>query len=187
MAAVNRLRILVVPVLILAVLALRASDGRGQHGQQVVSKEPEIKAGLVAILGKLLTWPPAVAPTAGAPLKIGVLGADPFQQSGVNHLDKRLAGQNAVVERFDTVDKYQPCHILVVAPEVDLQTVLARLPSQGVLVIAQSAGLAKRGAVINLVVEENRVRMEVNPDEAKRRGLAVDPRIYTLTMVKVVR
>lgn len=184
MAAVNRLRNLVVPVLILAVLVLSASDGRGQ---QVVSKEPEIKAGLVAILGKLLTWPPAVAPAAGAPLKIGVLGADPFQQSGVNHLDKRLAGQNAVVERFDTVDKYQPCHILVVAPDVDLQTVLARLPSQGVLVIAQSAGLAKQGAVINLVVEENRVRMEVNPDEAKRRGLAVDPRIYTLTMVKVVR
>lgn len=184
MAAVNRLRILVVPTVVFAVLAFSASNGRGQP---VINKEPEIKAGLVDVLGKLSTWPPAVAPAEGAPLKIGVLGADPFQQGGVNYLDKRLAGQNVVVERFATVDKYQPCHILVVSPEVDLQAVLARMPTQGVLVIAQSAGLARQGAVINLVVEQNRVRMEVNPDEAKRRGLTIDPRIYNLAMVKVVR
>ena len=95
----NRPQVLILLIL-LASLMTRASITHGQ--QQLINKEPEIKAGLVAILGKLLTWPPTVAPAAGAPLKIGVLGADPFQQGGVNHLDKRLAGQNVVVERFAT-------------------------------------------------------------------------------------
>jgi hypothetical protein len=180
----NRPRVLIVLIL-LAALVTRASIAHGQ--QQVINKEPEIKAGLVAIQGKLWIWPPAAAPAAGAPLKIGVLGADPFQQGGVNHLDKKLAGQNVVVERFATVDEYQPCHILVVSQAADLQTLLARTQTQGVLIIAQAAGLAKQGAVINLVVEQNRVRMEVNPEAAKRGGLTVDPRIYNLSMVKVVR
>jgi hypothetical protein len=183
MAAENCLQILVVPLIVLGLL-LGASRGRSQ---ELTSREAEIKAGLVAIQGKLWTWPPAVAPAGGAPLKIGVLGPDPFQQGDVNQLDKKLAGQNIAVERYATADKIQPCHILFVSQAAELPPALEKVPTRNVLIIAQAPGLAKRGAVINLVVEGNRVRMEVNPDEAKRRGLTVDPRIYNLSMVKVVR
>jgi len=175
-----------VPLLAIAVLVLGASNVRAA---EMTSKEPEIKAGIVAILGKFVRWPTGAAPSGGAPIKIGVLGSDPFQQGAVNHLDRKLAGQNVEIERFADISKYRPCHILIVSGSADLQPVLAKTQGQHVLVVAGAPGLAKEGAVINLVVQPqlNRLQMEINPAAAKLAGLTIDPRVYRLSMVKIIR
>jgi hypothetical protein len=44
-----------------------------------------------------------------------------------------------------------------------------------VLVIGQSPGLARQGAVMNLSVVQNRVKMEINLSAATRAGLTPNP------------
>jgi hypothetical protein len=184
MPNMNLPRRLVAAVLLIAVLVLGTTDG---HGQEVINQEPEIKAGIVVILAKFVTWPTEARPNSEAPVKIGVLGPDPFQQGGINHLDRKAVGQNVAVERFAAVEAYQSSHILVISQAEDLQPALAETQGQHVLTVAQSPGLAKQGAVINLVVEQNRVRMEINPNAAKAAALTIDPRVYRLPMVRIIR
>ena len=156
----NRPRVPIVLVLF-AALMTRALIAHGQ--QQVINREPEIKAE-----ARRQSWESPCSlghrrrSGAGAPLKIGVLGADPFQQGDVNHLDKQLAGQNVVVQRFATVDKYQPCHILVVSQAADLQPALEKRAARRAChrPIARPGHTGRDG---QLVVAENKVRMEVNP------------------------
>ncbi len=166
-------RTLLVPLLLAAVLMVGAASVRGQ---EVINQEPEIKAKIVDLMRKLWTWPPAAAPAAGAPFKIGILGNDPFRQDGINHLDRRLAAEkNVVVERFPNVGAYQPCHILIVSDAADVPPALEKTRGQSVLVIALAPGLAQQGAVMNLPVVQNNVKMEINLKAANKAGLTPNP------------
>lgn len=162
-----------VPILMLVVLMVGTSNVRGQ---ELINQEPEIKAKLVALQRRLWTWPSAATPAAGAPFKIGILGNDPFQLGQINYLDQRLAAEkNVLVLRLANVNAYEPCHILVVSQAEDLQPALERTQGESVLIIAQSPGLAKQGAVMNLPVVQNRVKMEINLGAAKKAGLTPNP------------
>jgi hypothetical protein len=166
-------RTLLVPRLLAVVLLVGASDARGQ---EVINQEPEIKAKIVDLMRKLWTWPPAVAPAAGAPFRIGILGNDPFRQGGINHLDRRLAAEkHVVVARFPNVGAYQPCHMLIVSDAANLQPALEKTRGQSVLVIALAPGLAEQGAVLNLPVVQNKVKMEINLNAANKAGLTPNP------------
>ena len=164
----NRPQTHIVPLLAIAVLVLGASNVRAAEG--MIDNEPEIRAKLVALQGRLWTWPSAAAPPAGTPVKIGILGNDPFQ------LDRRLASvKNISVMRLANVGAYEPCHILVVSQAADLEAALEKTEGESVLVIAQAPGLAKQGAVMNFPVEENKVKMEINMSAAKKAGLTPNP------------
>jgi hypothetical protein len=189
----NRPQSHIVPLVVIALLLVGASHVRSLPGAQpLISNEPKLKADVVALLPKLvrtkyISWP--AAPTGAATITIGVLGTDPFQQGADNHLDRNLANQNVVVLRFANIANYKACHILVVSRETKLQPALDKTDGESVLVVTELPGLAKKGAVINLVVdpEINRLVMEISPDAASRAGLTIDPRVYRLSMVRIVR
>jgi hypothetical protein len=172
---------------------------------QVVRREYAIKAGVIGMLGKCVTWPPDAAPARGAALKIGILGKDPFVENGVNQLDRvvaeeKLKGVNIVVKRFDSVRDYEPCHILFVssqgADKSDEKTLAQRFKAaksvtqgKAVLVVGESVDLARQGAVANLIFdrETNLIRLEVNPEAAARNGLKMTPDLLRLKQVQIVR
>jgi hypothetical protein len=181
---------LLVPACALVVLLASTAHVRAQptaaRGQQLINKEPAIKAKFVALQRALWTWPPAAAPAPGMPFKIGILGNDPFQQGQINHLDQRLAGErDVVVLRFAKVDEYEPCHILVVSKAEDLQPALEQTQGGNVLVIAQAPGAAKQGAVMNLPIVQNRVKMEINLSAAKKASLK--PESGLLRIAEIIR
>lgn len=180
----TRLRSLIVSLMAVAVPLACTSSVRSQA---LVNDEPKIKAGIVALLAKFVTWPEGAAPAEGEPLKIGILGEDPFERDGVNYLSGRLAGQNVVVQRFADPDAYKPCHILVVSRTADWETAKAKTEGQHVLVICESPGLAEQGAVVNLVLVQNRIQMQINLDAVKLAQLHIDPAVYRLPMVKRIR
>jgi hypothetical protein len=184
-----------------ALLLLPAGDAAAQ----VVSREYAIKAGVIGMLGKCVTWPPDAAPARGEPLKIGILGQDPFVENGVNQLDRtvaeaKLKGGAIVVKRFDSAKDYEPCHILFVsnlaAEMSEEKTVVDRLKAaknvthgMTVLVIGESPGLAIQGAVANLIFDRvtNLIRLEINPDAAARARLKLPPDLLRLKLVQIVR
>ncbi len=192
-------RLLTVACLLLGALSVPVA------AQGVVSREYEFKAGVISLLGKLVTWPDNVAPNSTRPLNIGVLGQDPFLEGGVNQLDRIVAaerdkGRQIVVRRFDSAKDYQPCHILFVsdaAGEKSLERNLvdrlaaARKLTDGkpVLLIGQSLGFAKQGATANMLFDRttNLIRLEINPDAANRAGLKLAPDLLRLKLVDIIR
>ena len=179
----NRPHTYIVPLVISAVLVLDASNVRAAD---TIDTGPEKKAKIIAFLPSFFDWPAGAAPGPGAPIKVGVLGRDPFQQGAVNHLDQELPGGKFVIERFPDIDKYRPCHILVVSSLADLKPVLEKTREQAVLVIAD--GLAGDGAVMNLVFlrQLNRLQIEFNPAAAKLAGLKTKNRFESLKSLKII-
>jgi hypothetical protein len=171
----------------------------------VVNREYTIKAGVIGVLSKCVIWPDSALPDSGGPLKIGILGKDPFIENGVHQLERivdagRSKGENVVLLHFDSVKDYQPCQILYVSSEAaersEEQTVAERVEAakkiaaeQTVLIIGESMGLARQGAVANLLYDRstNLIQLEINPDEAARRGIKLAPDLLRLKLVKIVR
>ncbi len=173
--------------------------------QDVVSREYEIKAGVLSLLGKFVTWPDAVAPTPQRPLTIGVLGKDPFEEGGVNQLDQtvvaeRAKGRQIVIRRFDSAKDYEPCHILYVSDTateksieqafpVRLAAALKLTAGKPVLLAGAAPKLASRGVAANMLFDRanNRIQLELNPDAANRNGLKFAPQLLRLPVVQIVR
>lgn len=166
------------------------------QAQPVDRYEYEIKARLIRTLSLFVTWPPGAAPKDNQPLIIGVLGQDPFDEAGVNQLDRMVAAEvarkkNVIVRRFDSVSDYQKtgqCHILFVSDkptdksvERTLEARLAELKKltagKPVLLVGQSPGFAQQAGSANLLYDRNQniVRLQLNPDAAKRADLIFAP------------
>jgi hypothetical protein len=157
---------------LLAAVALLLVDGRRGPAQVVVNREAELKAKLVASLGKLVTWPSEKAPSAMKPLKIGIVGDDPFvDANGVDHLKGNVP--NAKIFRFATAAEFEDCHILVVAKNADLKATLAKAQGLPILVVTESTGIARQGAAITLVRQNNRIRVEINAKAVRDAGLLI--------------
>jgi hypothetical protein len=185
------------------VVAAAARPVTAQQG--VVRREYAIKAGLISVLAKCVSWPATLAPAPGQPLRIGILGKDPFDENGTNQLDHvaaeaKLKGDNVVVLRFNSAADYQPCHILFVSSEAAVQgaeqTIEQRMQAaqrlageDPVLILSESVGMAQHGAVGNLLFDStsNRIRLEINPDAAARIGLKLAPDLLRLSLVQIVR
>ena len=173
--------------------------------QGVVVREYELKAGVLNLVGKLVTWPAAAAPTRERPLIIGVLGKDSFLEGGVNQLDRVVAEEGKkdrtiVIKRFDSAKDYEPCHILLVSskgtPKSAEKTLEERIAAakketagKPVLLAGDSAGMAKQGVAANLVYDRvnDLIQLEINPDAVGRAGLKMPPQLLRLAVVKIVR
>lgn len=186
-------------------LALVMSNAVQGNAQESISREYTIKAGVVGVLRKCVVWPDMSSPAKGEPLKIGILGEDPFVENGVNQLERIIAqdrgnGQEIALMRFDSAKDYEPCHILFVSNNATQlsheQTVAERLDAakdaiagQSVLIVAESDGMTRRGAVANLLYDRsaNVIHLELNPDAAARMGLKLAPELLRLKLVRIVR
>jgi hypothetical protein len=173
--------------------------------EAIVSREYAIKAGVIGVLGKCVTWPATAAPGPGEPLTIGILGKDAFLENGVNQLDRmvadqKLKGVHIAVKRFASAKDYEPCHILFVSSQAAdgsvEKTLSERLAATArivgnstVLVVGESPDLARQGAVANLLYDRatNLIRLEINPDAAARAGLKLAPDLLRMTLVQIVR
>jgi uncharacterized protein DUF4154 len=195
-----RIRRCVLPCLLLAMCLLPSAAWSQVAAPPVISREYEIKAGVISLLGKFVTWPDAVAPNSARPLTIGVLGQDPFFEGGVNQLDLRAKGRQIVVRRFDSAKDYQPCHILYVSQtateksqERTLQerrdAALKLTKGKPVLLTGDTAELAAQGFPANMLFDRttNLIRLEINPDAANRAGLKLAPDLLRLKLVDIIR
>ena len=173
--------------------------------QEVISREYETKAGVISLLGKFVTWPDEVAPSAKRPLTIGVLGGDPFFEQGINQLDQAVVAESAkgrtvIVRRFDSAKDYLPSHILYVSASATeksveqtfktrLEAALKLTDNKPVLMMGDAAGLSDWGTAANMLFDRstNSIRLELNPDSARRHDLKFSPQLLRLSVVQIVR
>lgn len=155
--------------------------------QEVISREAELKGKMLSLLvrANYVTWPAARAPTPVNPLTIGIVGDDPFQdENGVAH----LSVPGARILKFDTAEDVADCHILVISKTADFKKSIEKTKDKPILVVSESPGLARQGAVMNLVydVNANKIRLEINPTTARRLNLDVKRNLLRSPAVDIV-
>ena len=149
------------------------------------SSEYLIKAGFTYNFAKLMEWPASAFPQADSPIVIGVLGIDPFGGTLDDVLKgKTVNGRGFVVKHLKWGMDLKGCNILFVSTSeaAHLDEIFRLVKGQPILTIGEMSGFAQRGGIINFIVEDNKVRFEINADAAKQADINISSRLLALAI-----
>ncbi|MGB2590411.1 MAG: YfiR family protein [Candidatus Acidiferrum sp.] len=144
--------------------------------QQQKPSEYQVKATYLYNFGRFIKWPDSIPASKGDSFSVCVLGQDPFGSI----LDSTLAGESldgkpVVLHRFSKPQDAADCRILFISSneEKHLSEILTALDENGVLTVSDMPGFARRGGMIQFVLEGDRVRFEINLASAENAKLTL--------------
>lgn len=147
------------------------------------SREYQIKAVFLYNFVQFVEWPESAFSDARAPLRIGVLGEDPFGPA----LDEAVRGETVRARRLEVkrgrrLAELADCQmVFFAAPEAwQISAHLDLLRDHPVLTVGDSADFARRGGVIAFYPEGKKVRFEINAGRARRLGLKISSELLEL-------
>ena len=147
-------------------------------GLQVRTDEYEVKANFLVNFAKFVTWP-----SNQDPLVLAVVGIDPFGP----YLDtivrgKTVNGRSIVVKRLQAGESLNGSHVVFVSESESARTaeILEQMRHAPVLTVGETQRFLRDGGMIRLVVEENRVRFQIDANRAEAAGLRVSSQLLSL-------
>ncbi len=152
----------VIALLVVASVLSWAGGARGQSPPDAVQPAGNVMAALVYKFTGYIRWPLGAA---SGPFRIAVLGETPLAGTLAEiALRKKVATRPIEIRTIADPASLERCHVLVLSGADDalLRRALEHLRGQPTLVITHHEGAAQRGAGINFVTREGRIRFEVN-------------------------
>ena len=141
--------------------------------------EYEVKAAYVFNFVNATDWPPAAFPSASAPFRVCVAESNPFDGLlGQAFQNEQVNGHPVIVSLVKTPPEISTCHVLFIARGADesgtLQKAAATAP---VLTVGESRTFQKRGGIITFVADADRIRFDVNHQQATRTGITLSSKV----------
>jgi hypothetical protein len=173
-------------LLVLGSVMLFLGDTRAQSP---TTGEYQVKAAFLFNFAKFVEWPPSSFPDASAPLRICVLGRDPFGEELRNITkDKTVSGRRLEVDQVVDLRVARTCHILFIASseKAQMKQILASLRGTDALTVGDTKGFVEQGGMINFVLENSRVQFEVNRKAAEQGGLKISSKLLSVARLVVV-
>lgn len=161
--------------LVLAVASSAAAQGTAPTSEM----EYKIKAAFLYNLAKYTQWPDE---RSSGPLVIGVVGEDPFGEA-LDALSARTAnGRPLEIIHLQPQEDLGACHILFIAPSAQANSaeVLAAVAGTPVLTVSDVEGFPEAGGMVNLPLDDDQIRLEVNLDVALEAELRIGAKLLGL-------
>jgi hypothetical protein len=170
-----------------ALIVLVGLGGAWANNTPQISEHAAKAAMLLKFLG-YVKFPERSFESPTSPLKIAVVGADPFGR-GLDEAfkDKRFGARKIEIVRFKSVAELDRCHLLFV-PEAEaarLDRILEFYGARPPLIVGESKDFAAAGASINFTINDKKIGFEINTDAAKRAELELSSQL--LKLAKIVK
>jgi hypothetical protein len=163
-------------------LALISAGGFVTRAQAQSLEERSAKAAFMLKLVNFVQWPSE----AGHDLVIGFIGADATGDALERlAMGKSVNGRGIVVRRLGVDGDLKACQVIFVgaSERKNLPLVLERLRGTSALTVGESDGFGQHGGIVNLLLNEGRIRFEVNPHAAERAHLQISSRLLALATI----
>lgn len=149
------------------------------------AQDAKYKALFVYNFTKHIEWP-ASAKTGD--FIIGVVGNnDVFNNISTIASGKKAGSQNIIVKKFKSVDLVTDCHILFVgmgqSNASKFEIIQTKITGKNTLIVTERAGMAKKGSVINFVVQEGKIKFELNKANAAKYKLSISSYLENLAII----
>lgn len=143
------------------------------------TSQEEVKATFVYRFVSFVTWPADAFADMAAPVRLCVVGANPFART----LQRVVSRQRSGGRGFEVAQIVGPadidgCHALYVIGD-RTEAILHAVRDRPVLTITDGGGM--RG-MIHFVLVDNRVRFHIDEAAAAESRLSVDPRLLNLAI-----
>ena len=156
------------------------------HAQTDNDTEYRVKLAFLYNFAQFVQWPPKAFDSPNAPLMICIAGQDPFDRSIEQELRSRTVGDHPVgIKRLKPNDDPRACHMIFVRAG-DKRTaarILMSLKGSNTLTVGETQGFADKGGVINLIIENKKLRFEVNLDAAEQTRLKISSKLLALAKI----
>ncbi len=139
------------------------------------AQETKYKSLFIYNFTKHIGWP---ANDKSGDFVIGVVADNQIYNTLQEITQGKMAGsQKIVVKYFKEPEEINSCHILFVAARVSgenkFNEILSRTQGTSTLIVTERSGLAEKGSTINFVIQEGKMKFELNNSKASESNLVV--------------
>ena len=130
--------------------------------------------------------PSRLFPGPGAPLNVCLVGQDPFKYDAEHDLLSRRVGNRPVaLLKFKPGESLKGCHIVFLSADSGRRSmsIVADLRGSDTLTVGESKDFAANGGMISLIVEENKLRFEVNLEATTQAHLSISSQLLALARI----
>jgi hypothetical protein len=155
------------------------------------ASEESVKAAILFNLIRFVEWPPSAVPNPSAPRVVAIFGQDALQKRLVElAASEELSLQVSVLE-IRELDQLKSCRdsiqVLYVARSAQqfMPRILNLVQARPVLTAGDGEGFVMQGGMINFVRQDNRIRFDINLDQAAKSRLKMSSKLFDLARVIV--
>lgn len=144
--------------------------------------EYRVKAAFILNFTRFIEWPPDGYGEGGT-LIVGIVGDDHFGGS-LDQLNGNVVnGHRIVIRRFKAGDYLRACQILFVSSSERnrLGKILDSVRGAPVLTIGEMPQFNQAGGIIKFVIQDNKVRFEINTGAASQARLRISSKLLALS------
>lgn len=155
------------------------------HVQQAPT-EYQVKAAYLFNFLKFVEWPDEPSANPHHPWVIGIVGQNPFGNELAQLVaGKVVEGRELQVKEFQPSEDLRACNILFIgsSEKKRLGAILASLNGGSVLTVADMANFTESGGMIQLVMEDGRVRLVIDVGVTSKARLKVSSKLLSLARV----
>ncbi len=132
---------------------------------------------------KYVKWPDS---SNSGSFVIGVLGKSAIQKDlKAMAASKKVNGMPIEIKFFNSSSEIKDCHILYVAQSESnkMDEINAITQEQSILVVTDKPGLAEKGADINFIEVDGKIKFELNQHHVEARGMKVAGSLASLAIM----
>ncbi|HEX4485821.1 MAG TPA: YfiR family protein [Terriglobales bacterium] len=147
--------------------------------------EYQVEAAYLFNFGKFVDWPPTSLPNTEAPLVVCVLGEDPFGSSLDSILQRgTVKGKAITAKRIGRVEEVASCQVLYISASEagSVDRILNGVGKISVLTVSDMPQFLDRGGMIQFVLEEGKIRFQINLNAAENARLVLSSELLKVAM-----
>jgi hypothetical protein len=151
--------------------------------QNPASSEYEVKAAFLFHFAQFVEWPEETFKDANNPLIYCTIGEDSFHGSLDAALNgKTIGARSSRVMHFKQPQEIHGCQVLFIGAreKKSIPAILASAKENSVLTVGESEHFVQDGGMIGFLLEENKIRFEVNLEAAQKANLKISSRLLAL-------
>jgi uncharacterized protein DUF4154 len=168
--------------MILFVLIASLSHASNIQVKAQTVNEYQVKAAFIFNFAKFVDWPSDAFGDGGA-LVVGVIGDDPFG-GALDRLNGNTAnGRPLRIKRLRSGDNLRACQILFISNSEGrhLGKIMDSIRGTSVLTIGEMPQFNQSGGMIRFIIQNNKVRFEINAAAAGQARLKISSKLLALS------
>jgi hypothetical protein len=123
---------------------------------------------------------------SGGNFVIGVVGSSPLTpELEALAATKKVDAKTIIVKKLSASADMSDCHMVFVSESQSgqLNSILGKLSGKPVLVMSEANGGAKKGAGVNFIIVDDKMKFELNKASIEKQGLKVSGELVKLAIV----
>jgi hypothetical protein len=150
------------------------------------SLELAVKSAYIYNFIQFIDWQEPENTAADSPLTICVIGSDPIGPALAELTSRKVKGRSIQVRQVtEGNDAPVDCHIVVIARSAEdrLPSILLQLAGANVLTVSDIPQFARGGGGIGFVIDEGKVKIEINSRAIQQAGLKVSAKLMEVARI----